>query len=191
LVLLLETELRAKQATLDLLERSADRIANLGKSLAALDKRIKTVVESEAERSPSDVIDTRVQDDGPVEREPGEMLPIQSFMGPQKPSQNRGDGAAHGVARKLVAMIGGEDMDYPLSKVEMTIGRGRGCDIRIPSHFVSRTHAKVSTNGIATVIEDAGSKNGVLVNSEHVSRRVLRDGDIVSLGGEWISGSST
>jgi pSer/pThr/pTyr-binding forkhead associated (FHA) protein len=34
------------------------------------------------------------------------------------------------------------------------------------------------------VIEDAGSKNGILVNSERVKRCILRDGDIVSLGGE-------
>ena len=66
----------------------------------------------------------------------------------------------------------------------MTIGRGHGSDIRIASHFVSRVHAKISTNGIATIIEDAGSKNGILVNSERVQRRVLHDGDVVSLGGD-------
>ena len=64
----------------------------------------------------------------------------------------------------------------------MTIGRGHDSDIRIASHFVSRVHAKISTSGLATIIEDAGSKNGILVNSERVQRRVLRDGDVVSLG---------
>ena len=49
---------------------------------------------------------------------------------------------------------------------------------------MSRVHAKISTNGGATVIEDAGSKNGLLVNSERVLRRVLRDGDVVSVGDE-------
>jgi pSer/pThr/pTyr-binding forkhead associated (FHA) protein len=88
------------------------------------------------------------------------------------------------AVRKLVAMLNGQGIDYPLIKREMTIGRGHGSDIRIASHFISRVHAKVSTNGIATVIEDAGSKNGVLVNSERIQRRVLRDGDVVSLGGE-------
>jgi pSer/pThr/pTyr-binding forkhead associated (FHA) protein len=47
---------------------------------------------------------------------------------------------------------------------------------------VSRVHAKISTSGVATVIEDAGSKNGLMVNSERVRSRVLRDGDVVSLG---------
>ena len=67
----------------------------------------------------------------------------------------------------------------------MIIGRGHSSDIRIASHFVSRVHAKISTNGVATVIEDAGSKNGLLVNSERVLRRVLRHGDVVSLGDEF------
>ena len=67
----------------------------------------------------------------------------------------------------------------------MTIGRSHGADIRIASHFVSRVHAKVSTKGVATIIEDAGSKNGILVNSERVKRRVLHHGDVVSLGGEF------
>ena len=73
----------------------------------------------------------------------------------------------------------------------MTIGRGHSSDIRIASHYVSRVHAKIRTNGIATIIEDAGSKNGLLVNSERVQRRVLHHGDVVSLGGELNLGSST
>ena len=67
----------------------------------------------------------------------------------------------------------------------MTIGRGHASDIRIASHFVSRLHAKVRTDEGATIIEDAGSKNGVLVNSQRIRRRVLHHGDIVSLGGDF------
>jgi pSer/pThr/pTyr-binding forkhead associated (FHA) protein len=86
--------------------------------------------------------------------------------------------------RKLVITLGGEAIDYPIVKNLMTIGRGHESDIRIASHFVSRIHAKVCTKGIATIIEDAGSKNGILVNSERVKRKVLRHGDVVSIGGE-------
>ena len=66
---------------------------------------------------------------------------------------------------KLIITIGGEEHDYPIVSNVMTIGRGHASDIRIASHFVSRLHAKVRTNEGATIIEDAGSKNGVLVNS--------------------------
>jgi DNA repair exonuclease SbcCD ATPase subunit len=92
--------------------------------------------------------------------------------------------AAAGGGRKLVVTLGGEAITYPLVKSLMTIGRGHESDIRIASHFVSRVHAKISTNGVSTVIEDAGSKNGILVNSERVQRSVLRHGDVVSIGGE-------
>ena len=68
-------------------------------------------------------------------------------------------------AGKLIVTIGGEERDYPIVSNVMTIGRGHASDIRIASHFVSRLHAKVRTDEGATIIEDAGSKNGVLVNS--------------------------
>jgi pSer/pThr/pTyr-binding forkhead associated (FHA) protein len=88
-------------------------------------------------------------------------------------------------AGKLIVTIGGEERDYPIVSNVMTIGRGHASDIRIASHFVSRLHAKVRTDEGATIIEDAGSKNGVLVNSQRVRRRVLHHGDIVSLGGDF------
>ena len=79
-----------------------------------------------------------------------------------------------------------DDTQMTISVCETLIAHGRGqdSDIRIASHFVSRVHAKISTSGAATVIEDAGSKNGILVNSERVQRRVLRHGDVVNIGGE-------
>jgi pSer/pThr/pTyr-binding forkhead associated (FHA) protein len=88
-------------------------------------------------------------------------------------------------AEQLIVSIGGEDFDFPIVSNVITIGRGRTSDIRIASHYVSRLHAKVRTNEGATIIEDAGSKNGVLVNSERVRRRVLHDGDIVNIGGDF------
>jgi pSer/pThr/pTyr-binding forkhead associated (FHA) protein len=73
---------------------------------------------------------------------------------------------------------------YPVSKDMATIGRSWKSDIRIQSVFVSRTHARLREENSRLVIEDAGSKNGILVNSEPTGRCVLRDGDIVSLGGK-------
>jgi chromosome segregation ATPase len=187
LVATLETQLRAKQQTADLLERNVSRITDLGASLAALDRQMDG---SEPRRAPSgDFIATLASDAAPPKlvESSKDLLPADALLDKEpsadilrigKPAQKRS-----GV-RKLVAMLGGQGIDYPLIKKEMTIGRGHGSDIRIASHFISRIHAKVSTQGIATYIEDAGSKNGVLVNSERIQRRVLRDGDIVSLGGE-------
>ena len=189
LVASLETELRAKQATADLLERNVGRITDLGASLAALDRQMDgDADQSGAHMHFPDFIETVAADSAMVDASQ-EMLSLDALIG-EKSNEDVLDigqplgGRSEIAARKLVALLGGEGIDYPLVKKEMTIGRGHGSDIRIASHFISRIHAKVSTNGIATVIEDAGSKNGILVNAERVQRKVLRDGDVVSLGGE-------
>lgn len=195
----LESELRKKQATSDLLERSVDRISDLGASLAALDKEMGTDSgESHEEQSSvvhlADFVATIATDDrapaaqAATDPEGAELLPMGLLLEGDEPHDNVIDIGERtgidkaGAARKLVITINGADFDYPLVKNLMTIGRGRSSDIRIASHFVSRVHAKVRTNGIATIIEDAGSKNGILVNSERVKRRILRDGDVVCLG---------
>ncbi len=113
-----------------------------------------------------------------------ELMPIDMILADKPAAERPNPPVLTDEQRKLVVSIGGEAIDYPLVKSRMTIGRSRGADIRIASHFVSRVHARISTSGEATIIEDAGSKNGLLVNSEPIRRRVLRDGDIVSLGGE-------
>jgi chromosome segregation ATPase len=72
--------------------------------------------------------------------------------------------------------------EYSLSKPVMTIGRAKASDIRIIDAVVSRVHARLTTDEDATIIEDMGSKNGVLVNSHPVDRAVLHHGDVISLG---------
>jgi DNA repair exonuclease SbcCD ATPase subunit len=169
LVASLTSELRAKQAAAAVLERSVGRISDLGASIAALDKEMK---------SPPSDNGRKAAEDGAAE-----MLPIDLLLD-DEPAEDAGPQMAVQAGRKLVITLGGEAINYPIVKNLMTIGRGHDADIRIASHFVSRVHAKISTKGAATIIEDAGSKNGILVNSERVQRRVLRHGDVVSIGGE-------
>jgi chromosome segregation ATPase len=217
----LEAELKSKQATEDLLERSVGRITDIGASLAALDKQMNASAEEEDSDEPSaddsvllpidasmlmppadkssidlaDFVATLAADnrveaaaDDAANGEAEELLPMDLLLddGPGEDEVvDIGDRTAiRNGGRKLVVMIAGEACDYPIVKKLMTIGRGHDNDIRIQSHFVSRVHAKISTKGIATIIEDVHSKNGILVNSERVKRRVLRHGDVVSLGGE-------
>ena len=164
----LTSELRAKQAAAALLERSVGRITDIGASIAALDEEMKS---SPADRGPK------------PSGEAAELLPIDLLLD-DGPAVDAGREVAVHAGRKLVITLGGEAINYPIVKNLMTIGRGHESDIRIASHFVSRVHAKISTKGAATIIEDAGSKNGILVNSERVQRRVLRHGDVVNIGGE-------
>jgi pSer/pThr/pTyr-binding forkhead associated (FHA) protein len=70
--------------------------------------------------------------------------------------------------------------------VEYIIGRGVSCTVHIDSTLVSRRHARVSWDGAieegAWVLEDLGGTNGLWVNGEEVSRKVLDLGDFVEFG---------
>jgi pSer/pThr/pTyr-binding forkhead associated (FHA) protein len=48
---------------------------------------------------------------------------------------------------------------------------------------VSRRHAVIARQDGATFLLDDRSTHGVLVNGERVGRAVLRDGDLIHLGG--------
>jgi len=66
---------------------------------------------------------------------------------------------------------------------ETTIGRDEGVDLVLADAGISRTHAKVTPEGVSAVIEDLGSSNGTFVNGERVEDpRRLRDGDELQLG---------
>jgi hypothetical protein len=63
-----------------------------------------------------------------------------------------------------------------------TIGRTAENDVRIDAEFISRRHAVVLRVGTDTVIEDLKSTNGTYVNGQRISRRALKNGDVVALG---------
>lgn len=63
--------------------------------------------------------------------------------------------------------------NVPLSgKQELTIGRGKDCDIMLPHVSVSRVHARITQEGSSWFIEDNRSTNGVLVNNQQISGKV-------------------
>jgi FHA domain len=64
-----------------------------------------------------------------------------------------------------------------------TVGRGRGCDIRLDDPSVSRMHAELVRRGPYVYVTDLGlSRNGTRVNGRPVARRVLEEGDVLSFG---------
>ncbi|MEV5706678.1 FHA domain-containing protein [Actinoallomurus sp. NPDC052274] len=71
----------------------------------------------------------------------------------------------------------------PLRSEVMTVGRGRGVDIRLDDPSVSRLHAELVRRGPYVYVVDLGlSRNGTRVNGRPIARRVLEDGDVVSFG---------
>jgi chromosome segregation ATPase len=84
--------------------------------------------------------------------------------------------------RFMIALNDQQNKEYLIEHGTMTIGRGPGNDIRLRHHFISRNHAQILTDANGSVIEDLGSKNGILVNAEPVNRRRLQNGDLVDIG---------
>jgi chromosome segregation ATPase len=82
----------------------------------------------------------------------------------------------------LVCLTSESPERHVIADPEITIGRGPECAIRIPTHFVSREHARLRRDKGKVTIEDCGSTNGVFVNSVRIDRRELEHGDWVTIG---------
>ena len=74
---------------------------------------------------------------------------------------------------------------YVIGCESCLIGRSPDCDIRLKYSAVSSVHARIFRYGNAWYIEDKHSSNGTKVNARSIgeSRRRLKDGDVVGLGG--------
>ncbi|MGA2190811.1 MAG: FHA domain-containing protein [Steroidobacteraceae bacterium] len=82
---------------------------------------------------------------------------------------------------ELVRVDGQHNTSHVLAR-RTRIGRATGCEMQIESSSVSRHHALVLMGSRDVIIEDLNSTNGVLVNGRKVSRQLLNDGDLVTIG---------
>jgi DNA-binding CsgD family transcriptional regulator len=65
----------------------------------------------------------------------------------------------------------------------IVIGRSSTCDVRVDDGMVSRRHARVSAGDDELLVEDLGSRNGVLVNERKItSTTLLAHGDVIGVG---------
>lgn len=69
-----------------------------------------------------------------------------------------------------------------LGQERIRVGRTPDNDLRLDEDWISRHHATLRLGPDATVVEDAGSTNGVFVNGRRVRREMLRDGDELAFG---------
>jgi chromosome segregation ATPase len=81
----------------------------------------------------------------------------------------------------LIRIDGSHDKAHALGR-RTRIGRAPGCELHIESSSVSRHHALVLTHSRDVIIEDLQSTNGVIVNGRKVTRQLLTDGDILTIG---------
>jgi len=71
----------------------------------------------------------------------------------------------------------------------VVIGRGLGCEVRLPDPSVSQRHASVRADGPEYTLVDEGSTNGTFVGEARLvsrSPRTLRSGDLVRVGRVWL-----
>jgi hypothetical protein len=66
---------------------------------------------------------------------------------------------------------------------EVIIGRTPDCDIQLLVENVSRWHARIIYKNEEYQVEDLDSTNGVYVNGVKVERCILRQHDIIEIGG--------
>ena len=82
---------------------------------------------------------------------------------------------------ELARVDGQHNTSYALAR-RTRIGRAPGCELQIDSSSVSRHHALVLMGQREVIIEDLNSTNGVLVNGRKISRQLLNDGDMITIG---------
>jgi hypothetical protein len=82
---------------------------------------------------------------------------------------------------ELIRMDGDRSISHTLGR-RTRIGRAPGCELHIDSSSVSRHHALILAGTREAIIEDLNSTNGVILNGRRVTRQVLNDGDILTLG---------
>ncbi|MDJ0813738.1 MAG: FHA domain-containing protein [Woeseiaceae bacterium] len=86
------------------------------------------------------------------------------------------------MSRVLIGTVGEQELQFPLFKDRLTIGRTEHNDIQLKSSCISRRHAVIVVDLNTTRIIDWGSKNGLFVNSEKVTEHFLKSGDSVRIG---------
>lgn len=81
--------------------------------------------------------------------------------------------------------------EIPLLHPQITLGRGKSCDVIIADPTISRKHLQISTEEIVNnekdtkynvILKDLGSKNGMIINYSRVKEAVLQPGDKIVLG---------
>jgi pSer/pThr/pTyr-binding forkhead associated (FHA) protein len=106
----------------------------------------------------------------------------------QTSMERLGSAAAPGIATpagdwspQLIRIDGDRSVTHTLGR-RTRIGRAPGCELHIDSSGVSRHHALILAGTREAIIEDLNSTNGVILNGRKVTRQVLNDGDIVTIG---------
>jgi pSer/pThr/pTyr-binding forkhead associated (FHA) protein/tetratricopeptide (TPR) repeat protein len=88
------------------------------------------------------------------------------------------------VAVKLIFKPGAANVtDYEMTQDEVSIGRGKDCDIVLNDKKASRKNSLIRRAGLNFVVKDLGSANGTFVNGVKVDEQELSGDDVIKIGG--------
>lgn len=92
---------------------------------------------------------------------------------------------AGAVAEKasLEVLTGGERAAHGIGPEGLTIGRHAANAIRLGDAGASRFHCIIQPSRQGYRVNDLGSRNGTCLNGRRVEAAILRDGDILTIGG--------
>ncbi len=80
----------------------------------------------------------------------------------------------------IVGCLPGQLVSVPAAG--LLIGRGSGCNLRLPDSGVSRQHARIRYAAGAWFLQDLGSAAGTFVNGQRVQATRLTSGDQIQIG---------
>ncbi len=72
-------------------------------------------------------------------------------------------------------------------RAAISIGRSRGCELRLPGSDASRRHAEITGGPEGFTITDLGSTNGTYVNDKPIQKHTLQPGDRIEIGNSLIT----
>jgi pSer/pThr/pTyr-binding forkhead associated (FHA) protein len=84
----------------------------------------------------------------------------------------------------------GGELTLSLDAPRIVIGRGEGCELRLPDPSVSHRHASIRQHSADYLLLDEGSENGTFLGRTRIAPRTttrLRSGDRVRVGRVWLA----
>jgi len=105
------------------------------------------------------------------------------FAGTIEMSRKTFVGKIQATQHAFLEIMGEMERRIELKEDEVIIGRIPECDIQLLVENVSRKHASIMYNNEEYQIQDLGSTNGIYVNGIKVERCILRDHDLIEIGG--------
>src|SRR5918992_2261345 len=103
---------------------------------------------------------------------------------PREPTLRAEAASPAAMTRVTLRVLDGADRGTVFEELEppVTIGREEGNSVQLNDERISRFHLKIQEDQGKLVLTDLESTNGTRVNGEDTQLRILRFGDVISLG---------